>query len=394
MAHRYKSSPSKVFKSFLKSILVICFTSTALAVLALLLTGVLDNNTHAENRRLFLAMLLATGSFSVILGAYFAFRRYNIRVEVRHDAIAFFRGSKEYLHFGYGEYAFTTLVVKQSFSLVPMSTTRALRVIPKNGGKVKNHTCHCFAKNVFEEMIASLKQAGYEWEIANEGKRDPGETLPPTTGAEPAPGSDGAAGSNEAAEHGEASLPDLLPLEFRIDKKAWIKRYPLVLMSVLYGVLLLIIFVGAVAPAIMGGNSTNVAFAGGLFLLLLLLFGGLHYALCIAPVNRIKKSAPEKIVLETDKIVIDGKAYSFSGIERITATPYSYSVASATFQRKLSIAEGGKAHDFPICPSDAIRKKSPPVFENYELFYKALQSILLEKSAREKAPCKFAADLR
>ncbi|MCL2125611.1 MAG: hypothetical protein FWH33_06450 [Oscillospiraceae bacterium] len=236
-------------------------------------------------------------------------------------------------------------------------------------------------------MIALLRQASYEWEAAYEGKQYPDESRLVVTRFE------AAADSYEAAGQEEISSLELLPLEFNVNKEAWIKRYPLLTMSVVYGVMLLLVFFGAVIPTIIGGNSTNIAFAGGFFLFLLILFGGLHYALCIAPIRRIKKSAPERIVLDADKIVIDGKVFSFFNTERITATPDSYVVTSATFRRNLSITEGGLTYVFPLGPSDAIKKKGPPVFENYDLFYRTLQSIFLVKSARENAPCKFSAEL-
>ena len=390
MVRRFQSSPLNLFISFLKSILLICFVTTFLTMLSLSFLGVLENNNFAENRRLLFVILIFTGSFSLIMGLIYAFYRNNIKVEINPDAIKFFRGKKEYMQFGYNEYKFSSLVDKYKHDLITVSTTRSLGVIPKNGDKGKYHTCHCFAKKTFAEMIAVLKQVSYEWEVAHENKQYPDESrmLATTVISDPVSKSD------EAPTQMEISSLDLLPLEFHIDKKAWIKRYPLIAMSITFGVFLLFIFVGTVIPPILNGNFNNMAWAIGMFLFLTILFGGLLLILCIIPINRVKKSVPEKIILDKDRIVIDEMYFMFDLVEQIKATPHLYGGVSTTFRRKLTITKRGNIYVFPVGIPELIRKKAPSVFKNYDLFYNTLQSIFLEKSARENTACKFEADLQ
>jgi len=369
----YKSSLMMVIISFFKVLLAICAITAALFGLVMMLLSALGISTGRLDMDVALPVIYAVTGIVAVVAAYMAFYRYNIKVEITDEAIKFFRGRKEYQSFPYASFAFTSYVHKQSYNLIPVSTSRYLRVITKAGGKFSNYKCHNFSNKTFEEFMIRVDAHPLNdtrelvSETPDTQKKETAQTIPSPTEYKP--------------ESRDTTV-------FIIDKQLLIKKYrkPFLYLFILFSAMIIAMLLSMfiVSPgSFFDQLAINAIFFGSLTVVLLpipvIMFG--------IPMIKIKKDTPEKITFYSDRITLDDREYYFSRIKQIRVTPPSYKGKTRNLRRKVTIVEDRRTSTFiagdssDILPA-TIRKGKPRVFADYEAFCHKLETLLINEPGK------------
>ena len=141
----FKSNPFHRFITFLPPIFIAALFLAALSLAP-------DNGDYIVYE-VIAAFIIVCGS------AYNAFYICNIAISVSETNVSFTRFEREYLSLSFGEYYFTSYVIKHVIGgFIPAGSTRYLKAAPKDGGKARLYRCHCFDADEFDEFIASVER--------------------------------------------------------------------------------------------------------------------------------------------------------------------------------------------------------------------------------------------
>jgi hypothetical protein len=264
----YKSSPSLVFRNFIR-----------ILIIPILLFAALSVASDAQNIMTVLCSMLV---FATVLATYFAFYRNNIIIEVTANAVKFSRHGTEYLNFERETHEFTSNIITQSYTLIKTGTSRYLRVISKNGSKYKDYKCYNFDKKIFEEFIALVSANSFEQQVKTE-------------------------------YHGE-------PLIFAINKNFMLEKCrkdKFINFGVISVALLCLVAIKLV-PNINLSPKTFV------FIALFSILASVFSILRIVQFSKVKKQTPEKITICKDKLTVNSEDFYFSYLTQIKMTPPSY----------------------------------------------------------------------
>lgn len=368
---KYRSSPLALLINFFQILFWIFFVAVLLSGTLLLLLSRLDIISHFPDPAAFLPLLCIIAVLAAIAAAYLAFFRHNITIEADRTAIRFLRGRKEYLHLLYDGFVFTSYVVKQRINLIPTSTTRYLRAMQMETGRIHDYRCYNLDRKTFESFIAYIRslQPEYLPEPANEESPTAGQVDfdPDRSG-------------NEAVYTRET-------LVFTIDKNLFISRYqkPLWLMITIFSVFILSLLVLQLIltpERFMEHLVVNISF----FALLVVIFFPIPIIMFGIPLAKIKKNTPEKITLFHDHIVFDNKSFYFSRIKQIRMTPPAYQ-SNGLLKRKITVIEENKTTVFFVGDDKDVnpmwaKKGKKKVFADYINLCNELEAALLNRPGK------------
>jgi len=341
----FKSTPSTLFVSFLKTAFVIFF------VMLLILLTANEGKDAAVYALIAAAVAIAGGALCVMLF-------WNIAVTVTDSEVVFTRRGKAYLRFPFGEYRFSSFVVINRYNYIPVSVSRKLRVFPAGGGAYKDYKCHNFSKGAFEELIAYADLCRNKYDA------------PPEE----------AAVSPEKAEFG-------FPLEFSVDRAAHIAECRKMLLT---GVIVCAVLFAVMLVIGIAGNFIPFIIAVSVVILLLLI------PAFVLPYLKAGKT-PESVGLTEDGVFIGGDSFRYDDISRIKMTPPGYDRNEADLgfneQRMIKIVCGGNTYAFYLGMKKSKRlKNGHDSFPDYADFYNAVKAVFSSR-ARPGEPGKFVSDL-
>ena len=87
----------------------------------------------------------------------------NIQVDITDSGVEMKRRKKIFRSFSYNREYISSYILRQTINLIPMLSTKYLRVIDPVSKMQKNYQCYCFSKQTFDKLIAdvSVRQNRY-----------------------------------------------------------------------------------------------------------------------------------------------------------------------------------------------------------------------------------------
>ena len=386
---QYKSSFTKCVLGFFMTSIFLIFL---LMIFSLAISWLTIGNDEWQRlarsgvvRIMIIRSLISSSVAGILIGSFLEFYIRRIRIEITDDAIAFFRGKREYAYFPHESFIFGALVhVERAEGGIPFSS-RYLRITLRYGERKRNYRCYHFSANTFSEFISHVRASALSYEQARQHSRVIDREIPLSTNVDKTP---------------------LRHKTFHINKEILAKRQRSIFMPLLLACFLpaLLIITSSVIVHIMRDSWfwDNFRMQPGLnimlfFLLLIpLVITGIPPFVFGSRFFEIKRNTPQRIEVYPDKLVIDSDTFYLSRVRQIKMTPPNFGDGDIFIKRRiLSIISDNSSRKFVISDSRDIespllrpKKEFAKAFVEYPMLFNILQS------AFEGEPDKFTADLK
>jgi len=333
-------------------------------ILALVWFGFLYLALEGEMRADFfqiavLRSMMLSFAVGLVVGGFLSFYWHNIRIEIGEDAIAFFRGKREYVYLPFESFIFVSHVHTDHIEgMVALTTTRYIRAFLRHGGRGTDYRCHNFCKETFSSFIAHAKAASIAYEQATGRLAPLQESKNWVTAADA-----------DATYHGGV-------FRFEINQRdlGWFHKRLFKWMFIPFAIISVLVLLTTPLDMIWISIWFSVS-----LLALPTLMGGI-------PLLRLARRSPKKIELHQDMLVFDNDNFYFSDITQLKVTAPLYG-AGALFPRfrRVTIDAGGYKSMYILGDSlDAMPgvvngKRMPKAFPEYEVLFMALSQMFQDR---------------
>jgi len=405
----YQSSKIKCVANFLRLTLLISFVMLIISMgLPWLLMG--SNEWQSLSRGGIVRDMLMRGTLlslavGIIMSFYLAFFRHRIRIVVAGDAVSFFRGKREYAYFPHDSFFFRGYIHTERAEGVIPFVTRYLQVFTRYGIRGTVQRCYNFDADTYSALISHVRAASIAYDKTRQSNMEHRSAECDDTEQDGMEYAGPQPNDNAAHDHMQAHATPQ-DQTFHIHRERLLKRHrsPYILFLLCCFMPAFIIIVPSTFIMIASDPFfwENFAREPGLYIVLLIIFlipliiTGLPPFIYGRRYHQVKRTAPERVELHDNKLLVDNAAFYFDQIQQIKLTPPNMGETDTHIKRRiLTIHYEGVKHEFVLSdsldnPSPALKRKKEKygvAFAEYPQLYNALQQRYVH------APDKFVGDL-
>ena len=393
---QFNSSIAKCVFSFFRQIILMVLVGITVLILISWLTVGSDGWRILDSSGIVRTMILRSLGFSILIGVvlsgFVQFYLRRIRIEVTENAVAFYRGKREYAYFHHASFIFSGLVhVERAEGVIPFSY-KFLRVIMRYGRREKKYRCYNFDTKTFSDLISHVRASMFLYEQMHLNEKDYyGDDIDDI--------------EEEYTPPEDAGYVPLGHQAFDIDRVHLIQRQRSLFVRMLLFcflpafIIISIVFIEWLItpnPFLWDDIRSQPGLFIVTFLMVLtpLIITGIPPLIYGSRYFQIKRITPSRIESFSDRLIIDGEVFHFSQVKQIRMTAPSVGDGDFHIKRRfLTIISDSGSRKFILSDSRDIefpkarpKKAFPKAFVKYHILYDALQGTF------ESEPSKFVSE--